>query len=114
MEIFLKVNSKTILKDLKQKSKKYIKAAVQSEKLYNCNICAAKFLTQTKLDIHLKVVHGGRKYCRCDSCGKSFSTAGNLKKRIQSVHESQENHKCDCGKFFFSSRQLEETYKLSS
>ena len=56
-----------------------------------CEVCAAYFLTQTKLDQHMKS-HALQRDYHCRICGNNYTTVNGLKLHQQSAHTEPREH----------------------
>ena len=74
--------------------------------LPQCNICFKSFQAVKISKLHMKSVHGGKRY-KCKSCSKSFTQLGNLNKHIYTIHKGFKDFKCgSCGKSFSQAEHL--------
>ena len=69
-------------------------------KEFKCPQCDKAYLTEKKLNKHIRIIHEEQKVNKCETCGKEFGKLTRLKAHIKNVHEWQV-HVCDlCGKGF--------------
>ena len=79
--------------------KKEVKLNEDKPFTVQCSICQRSFLSQAKLQDHLKSVHS--KNIQCDLCEKSFSTQKSLNTHIDYSHKKEASFVCDeCGNKF--------------
>ncbi|CAL4215022.1 unnamed protein product, partial [Meganyctiphanes norvegica] len=65
------------------------------DKVFNCHKCDFKALTNGKLKIHLKTLHGieNADKAQCHECG-GFYTSNFIKKHIENMHSNKLEHIC--------------------
>ena len=72
-----------------------------------CDQCGKCFYKNGELQIHIKLVHEGRKDHKCDSCGKFFISKQAVRKHIHTIHEGHKDYCCEsCGKSFSTAFSL--------
>ena len=77
-----------------------------------CRFCDKMFAT-TRLNAHIREIHGKPKQYNCDICQKSLKRRSELKRHIDVVHEKQKNHKCTSCDMSFGMKQALEKHIIS-
>lgn len=77
---------------------------------FECDICAAKFVTKSQIRVHILNVHDPKsKKFKCDICGSSYLYATLLANHHKLSHLKERNFMCsECGKTFQSKHLLQE------
>ena len=71
-----------------------------------CTACFDSFSDKRSLNVHILVVHEGKKLFECSICGDSFTVKQTLSNHISVVHEGKKKFKCSiCTSRYFSTRQ---------
>ena len=64
-------------------------------------LCGCKFVANSVLVHHIKVVHEKIKDYECQLCSKRFGSSGHLKRHLANVHGARKDFQCQaCGKTF--------------
>ena len=77
-----------------------------------CENCTKTFPNLHRLQLHINVIHEGKRDHKCDMCSKAFGYKGNLRKHIREVHAVLRSCICDlCGKSYKSGDALKSHIK---
>ena len=91
-----------------QNLKKHIEAKHEKVKNFECPQCDHKFYAKATMVRHIQTYHSETKPYTCEQCGKSFKIVNKLNIHIRLVHEGKK-HSCEfCGREYNCPKSLKE------
>ena len=86
--------------------------AHEKKKLFKCEKCKKKFISEARLKWHLVTIHEGNKPYQCIHCKKNFSFKRSLQKHFIVAHDGGP-HKCSECSDIFTNKALFKTHFLA-
>ena len=74
--------------------------AHEKKKLFKCDKCKKKFISEARLQWHLVTIHEGNKPYQCINCKKNFSFKRSLQKHIMIAHDGGPYKCSECSDTF--------------
>lgn len=72
----------------------------EKKKLFKCDKCKKKFISDARLKWHLATIHEGNKPYQCVHCQKNFAFKQSLKKHVMNAHDGGTFNCSDCSESF--------------